>query len=314
MDNIIRNMEQFEPNDLLIFARVAELGSFSRAAERIGLPKSTVSRRIALFEEQLGERLMLRTTRRLTLTEFGERLLDHARQVVMEVEAVQALAEHRQTRPSGRLRVSMPSDFANLLLTDMLAAFIALHPAVTLELDLSPRRVDLLGESFDIAVRMGALPDDALLAARRIAVFTMGLYAAPAYLAERGDPVSPADLIHYPALRLLQRDGEAAGWTLSSGQQRWTGQPPGRASANSPELLIRLACAGAGIAAAPDAFAAASVHSGALRRVLPEWSLPAHPAWAVFPGRRLMPAKTRAFIEMLVTALSGASGKVATVD
>lgn len=308
MDNIVRNMEQFEPNDLLIFARVAEMGSFSRAAERIGLPKSTVSRRIALFEEQLGERLMLRTTRRLTLTEFGEQLLDHARQVVAEVEAVQALAAHRQTQPSGRLRVSMPSDFANLLLTDMLAAFIALHPAVTLELDLSPRRVDLLGENFDIAVRMGALPDDALLAARRIALFTMGLYAAPSYLAERGDPVSPDDLVHYEALRLLDRNGEAAGWTLISGQQRWTGQPPGRATANSPELLIRLACAGAGIAAAPDAFAAASVRRGELRRVLPEWSLPAHPAWAVFPGRRLMPAKTRAFIEMLATALSGSGG------
>ncbi|MCC6136212.1 MAG: LysR family transcriptional regulator [Candidatus Contendobacter sp.] len=301
-------MEQFEPNDLLIFAHVAEMGSFSRAAERIGLPKSTVSRRIALFEEQLGERLMLRTTRRLTLTEFGEQLLDHARQVVAEVEAVQTLAEHRQTQPSGRLRVSMPSDFANLLLTDMLAAFIALHPAVRLELDLSPRRVDLLGENFDIAVRMGALPDDALLAARRIALFTMGLYAAPGYLAERGDPVSPDDLVHYEALRLLDRNGEAAGWTLISGQQRWTGQPPGRATANSPELLIRLACAGAGIAAAPDAFATDSVRRGELRRVLPEWSLPEHPAWAVFPGRRLMPAKTRAFIEMLATALSGSGG------
>ncbi|MCC8986947.1 MAG: LysR family transcriptional regulator, partial [Candidatus Contendobacter sp.] len=138
-------MEQFEPNDLLIFARVAEAGSFSRAAERLGLPKSTVSRRITLFEDQLGERLMLRTTRRLALTEFGEHLLEHARQVATEVEAVKALAEHRQARPSGRLRVSMPSDFANLLLTDMLAAFIALHPAVALELDLSPRRVDLLG-------------------------------------------------------------------------------------------------------------------------------------------------------------------------
>ena len=308
MDNIVCNMEQFEPNDLLIFAHVAEMGSFSRAAERIGLPKSTVSRRIALFEEQLGERLMLRTTRRLTLTEFGEQLLDHARQVVAEVEAVQTLAEHRQTQPSGRLRVSMPSDFANLLLTDMLAAFIALHPAVRLELDLSPRRVDLLGENFDIAVRMGALPDDALLAARRIALFTMGLYAAPGYLAERGDPVSPDDLVHYEALRLLDRNGEAAGWTLISGQQRWTGQPPGRATANSPELLIRLACAGAGIAAAPDAFATDSVRRGELRRVLPEWSLPEHPAWAVFPGRRLMPAKTRAFIEMLATVLSGAGG------
>ncbi len=301
-------MEQ--ANDLLIFARVAEAGSFSRAAERMGLPKSTVSRRISLLEERLGERLMLRTTRRLTLTEFGNQLLEHARQVAAEVDAVTALREHRQARPSGRLRVSMPSDFATLLLTDMLAAFVVLHPGVSLELDLSPRRVDLLGENFDIAVRMGALPDDALLAARRIAVFPSGLYAAPAYLAERGDPLSPDDLAQHDALRLLQGNGEVAGWTLTRDKERWEGVPPGRATANSPELLIRLACAGAGIAAVPDYFAAPSVRQGELRRVLPEWCLPAHPAWAVFPGRRLMPAKTRAFIDMLETAMAGAHGKV----
>ena len=301
-------MEQFEANDLLIFARVAEMGSFSRAAERIGLPKSTVSRRITLLEERLGERLMLRTTRRLALTEFGEHLLEHARQVATEVEAVKALAAHRQARPSGRLRVSMPSDFANVLLADMLAAFIALHPAVALELDLSPRRVDLLGENFDIAVRMGVLPDDTLLAARRIAVLPISLYAAPAYLAEYGEPVSPDDLLHHEALRLIDRHGEAASWTLINGQQRWEGVPAGRTMANSPELLIRLACAGAGIAAVPDCFAAPSVRRGELRHILSAWSLPVHPAWAVFPGRRLMPAKTRAFIDMLEAALAGAPG------
>ena len=298
-------MEQYEPNDLLIFARVAEAGSFSRAAERIGLPKSTVSRRIAFLEEQLGERLMLRTTRRLTLTEFGLQLLEHARQVAAEVDAVKALSEYRQARPSGRLRVSMPNDFATVLLTDMLAAFIALHPAVSLELDLSPRRVDLLGENFDLAVRIGDLPDDTLLAARRIAAFPSGLYAAPAYLAERGEPVSPEALDQHHTLRLLGRNGEAAGWTLISGEQRWEGAPPARLVANAPELLINLARAGAGIAAVPDYFAAPSVRRGELRRVLPAWQMPSPTAWVVFPGRRLMPAKTRAFIDMLEAALAG---------
>ncbi|MCK9989469.1 MAG: hypothetical protein RugAbin2_00483 [Rugosibacter sp.] len=302
-------MEQFDPNDLLIFARVAEAGSFSLAAQRIGLPKSTVSRRISLLENQLGERLMLRTTRRLTLTEFGQQLLEHARQVVAEVEAVGALSEFRQARPSGRLRVSMPSDFATMLLADMLAAFIARHPAVSLELDLSPRRVDLLGENFDLAIRMGDLPDDALLAARRIAVFQGGLYAAPAYLAGRGDPRSPNELFQHDALRLLGGNGEAVGWVLLSGNQRWAEVPQGRAAANSPEILIGLACAGAGIAAVPDYFAASSVRNGRLRRVLPDWHLPADTAWAVFPGRRLMAAKTRAFIDMLDGALSDVQEK-----
>lgn len=304
MDYIVSPMEQFEPNDLLIFARVADAGSFSQAAERLGLPKSTVSRRIALLEERLGERLMLRTTRRLSVTEFGQHLLEHARQVVAEVEAVRSLAEHRQARPSGRLRVSMPSDFANLLLTDMLAAFIALHPEVSLELDLSPRRVDLLGENFDIALRMGALPDDALLAARRIAVFPHGLYAAPSYLAEHGEPAAPDDLVDHQSLRLLGRNGEPLPWTLLRGEERWEGLPPGRTTANSPELLIRLASAGAGIAAVPEFSAAPCVRRGELRRVMPDWCLPSHTAWAVFPGRRLMPAKTRAFIDMLQAAMA----------
>ncbi|WP_306603437.1 LysR family transcriptional regulator [Azonexus sp.] len=298
-------MEQFEPNDLFIFARVADAGSFSRAAERLGLPKPTVSRRISLLEEELGERLMLRTTRRLNLTEFGLLLLEHARQVAAEVDAVKALSEFRQARPSGRLRVSMPNDFATLLLTDMLAAFIALHPAVSLELDLSPRRVDLLGENFDLAIRMGDLPNDTLLAARALTRFTGGLYAAPSYLAERGDPKTPNDLLQHEALRLSGRQGETQGWILQSDSRHWEGTPPGRASANSPEILINLARAGAGIAAVPDYFAAPYVRQGSLRRVLPDWSLPAHTAWAVFPGRHLMPAKTRAFIEMLQAALAG---------
>ena len=297
-------MEQYQANDLLVFARVAETGSFSRAALRLGIPKSTVSRRISVLEERLGERLMLRTTRRLSLTEFGTQLLEHARQVAAEVDAVKALSEYRQAQPSGRLRVSMPSDFATPLLTDMLAAFIALHPAVSLELDLSPRRVDLIGENFDLAIRMGDLPDDAMLAARRIAVFPGGLYAAANYLAERGKPAGPEDLQQHDALHLLGRHQEALSWTLICGEQRWEGLPPGRAVANSPELLISLARAGAGIAAVPDYFAAPHVRRGELTRVLPDWRTPSHSAWLVFPGRRLMPAKTRAFIDMIEAALA----------
>lgn len=309
MDMIVHMMEQsganhgIDPNDLLIFAHVAELGSFSRAADRLGLPKSTVSRRLAALEQRMGERLLLRTTRRQTLTEVGVQLLEHARQVVAELDAVDVLREQRQAAPSGRLRVSMPGDFANMVLVDSLAAFLALHPAITLELDLSPRRVDLLGEGFDVVVRMGDLPDDALLVASKLAVFTHGLYASPGYLAEHGDPQTPVDLAGHSAVRLLRGNGELAAWTLTQGDENWCGVPTGRASANSPEMLIRLARAGAGIAAVPDHFAAADVRAGALRRVLPGWSLPTSVAWAVYPGRKLMPPKTRAFVDMLQMAL-----------
>ena len=312
---IVSMMEQsnaeigIDPNDLLVFARVAELGSFSRAAERLGLPKSTVSRRLAALEQRMGERLLLRTTRRQTLTEFGLQLLEHARQVVAEMDAVGVLREQRQAAPSGRLRVSMPGDFANMVLVESLAAFMALHPAISLELDLSPRRVDLLGEGFDVAIRMGDLPDDAMLVASKLAVFTHGLYASPGYLAEHGDPQTPDDLAGHAAVRLLRGNGEPAGWTLVQGGQRWSGVPAGRVCANSPEMLIRLAGAGAGIAAVPDHYAVADVRAGALRRVLPDWDMPTSTAWAVYPGRKLMPAKTRAFVDMLQIALRGCSGR-----
>lgn len=307
MDIIVPTVEQIQdhvdPNDLLIFAYVAELGSFSRTAERLGLPKSTVSRRLAGLEQRLGERLLLRTTRRQALTEFGEQLLAHARQVADEVEAVAALSAHRQAAPSGRLRVSMPADFANLLLADSLAAFVALHPAITLELDLSPRRVDLLAEGFDLAVRAGQLPDDGLLAARQLKVLSNGLYASPHYLAEHGQPATPEDLMKHAAVRLPGAGGEPATWNLTQGEQRWEGLPPGRLIANSPDLLVRLARAGAGIASVPDDFALPDVRRGLLQRVLPGWCAPSVTAWAVFPGRKLMPTKTRAFIDMLRIAL-----------
>jgi DNA-binding transcriptional LysR family regulator len=294
-----------EANDLLLFARVVDEGSFSRAAERAGLPKSTVSRRIAALESQLGERLLLRTTRKLTVTDFGHSVLEHAHQVVAEVEAAASLAQHRQVAPSGRLRVSMPGDFATEVLAPMLADFIARHPAITLELDLSPRRVDLIGENFDLALRMGELPDDASLAARRLAVFSVGLYAAPAYLQRRGTPPEPEALLEHDALCLRSRSGEPTPWRLTRGDAHWQGIPTGRATANAPELLIRLARLGAGITGLARHFAEPHVRSGELVPVLEDWSLPPAPAWAVFPGRRLMPARTRVFLDAIQAEFSG---------
>ena len=290
---------KMEPNDLLLFARIVEAGSFSMAAERVDLPKSTVSRRIALLEGQLGERLLQRTTRKLVLTEFGASLLEHAQKVVEEVEAAGALAQHRQQAPSGKLRVSMPGDFANLGMADVLSEFMRRYPAVTLELDLSPRRVDLVRENFDVAIRMGDLPDDASLNARKVALERMALYAAPSYIARRGEPRTPEELAGHEVLCLLDRAGGPARWILTRGKAVWNKELPARLTANSPDLLARMACAGAGIAASSDIFARPYLDSGALVRVLPEWDLPIVTGWAVFPGRRLMPAKTRAFLDLM---------------
>jgi DNA-binding transcriptional LysR family regulator len=289
-----------EPNDLVLFARVADEGSFSRAAERLGLPKSTISRRLAALETELGERLLLRTTRKLTVTDFGRAVLDHARHVVDDVAAAASLAQNRQIEPSGRLRATMPSDFANLLLVSLLAEFVLKYPRIELEIDLSARFVDLIAENFDVAIRMGELHDDASLSARKIAVFTGSLYAAPRYLDKRGAPSEPEALMEHDALRVLGRTGEPLRWILTRGDARWEGIPPGRATVNSPQMLMRMALEGAGIAIVADHFALPYLQRGELVQVLPDWRSPPVSAWAVFPGRRLMPARTRAFIDALV--------------
>jgi DNA-binding transcriptional LysR family regulator len=311
LDMIVPPMAQkgrpmsLEPNDLLLFGRVVDEGSFSRAAERLGLPKSTVSRRVAALEAHLGERLLLRTTRRLTVTDFGRAVLAHAHHVAEDVEAAESLAQHRQSEPSGRLRITMPNDFANLVMAPFLAEFAQKYPKVKLEVDLSARFVDLVAENFDLAIRMGDLRDDATLAARRVASFTGSLYASPRYIARRGMPGEPEALMEHDTLRILGRTGEPLVWVLTRGEQRWEGVPPGRVTVNSPELLMRMARAGAGITIVNDHFAIPYLESGELVNVLPEWRVPPASAWAVFPGRRLMPARTRVFLDELAARFAG---------
>ncbi|OFA08544.1 LysR family transcriptional regulator [Duganella phyllosphaerae] len=292
-----------DPADLLLFARIVECGSFSLAAERVQLPKSTVSRRISLLEGHLGERLLQRTTRKLVLTEFGSILLEHARRVADETEAAGALAQHRQGAPSGLLRVSMPADFFDLGLSEIVAGFLARYPAISLELDLSPRRVDLVAENFDLAIRMGDLPDDATLAARRILRSGLGLYAAPGYASMRGLPEHPDDLFRHDLLSLPPRINGLVRWPLTRGKVLWERELPVRVLANSPELLMRMASTGIGIGASTEPIARPYLEQGKLVRVLPEWSFPQVTAWAVFPGRRLMPAKTRVFLDALEEAM-----------
>lgn len=289
-----------DADDLLLFARVVEAGSFSRAAERVRWPKSTVSRRMAALELRLGEKLLQRTTRKLALTDFGAGVLEHARAVAAEVDAALALALHRQSRPSGRLRVSMPADFAQNVAAGMLATFVQQYPEVQLELDLTPRRVDLISEGVDLAIRMGDLGEDSQLAARRLATTHWGLYAAPAYLARVGEPLLPEALASMHGLMLLSRTGEPAPWRLSQpGGAPVQVLPSQRSVANAPSLLAQLAEAGTGIAGIDRLMVTAALREGRLQRVLPDWQLPGSTAWAVFPERRLMPLRTRVFLEAI---------------
>lgn len=296
---------KLDANDLILFAHLIEAGSFAKTADRIGLPKSTLSRRMSHLESTLGEKLVIRTTRRLEITEFGQRILEHARRLLEETEATADLAQNEQGQPRGLLRVSMPPDFVDLDLTEVLIQFASRYPEVRLELDLSPRRVDLIAERFDLALRVASkLPDDAVLVARKLCDMKIHLYASPAYLMKHGKPTQPDDLMDHVCLRLISSSGEAVPWTLFSAEQgHWQGMPSGPLSSNSPGLQRELATHGMGIVSLADHFATRQVEQGLLVKVLPEWTLPQVTIWCMTPGRRLLPQRTLAFIDSLKSVL-----------
>lgn len=304
-DAILRNAPSSDADDLILFAQLVEAGGFTALAQTSALPKSTISRRIAALEARIGQRLLTRTTRRLVVTEFGERLLEHARRLQEEWLAANAMAQYEQVKPQGLLRVSLPPDLAQLDLASMLIQFTARYPDVRVELDLSARRVDLLAERFDLAVRIaGQLPDDSTLVARKLCDMSVHLYASAAYLRQFGLPNEPSDLMSHACLRLISSGGESLAWRLQSTSASWEGLPTGPLSSNSPALQRELAVHGMGIVALADVLVAQEVLEGRLQRVLPDWSLPKLAAWCVTPGRRLLPVKTRAFMALLQDAMA----------
>ncbi|MDZ4202219.1 MAG: LysR family transcriptional regulator [Gallionella sp.] len=294
-------MEQISlsADDYILFATIADQASLVRAAEYLGMPKATVSRRLNNLEAALGQKLLIRTTRRLTITEFGLEFLDHCRRVTEEVTSVQDFVRSRDVQPRGHLRVSMPEDYARHRLSRALATFIEAYPEIQLDLDLSSRLVDLIGERFDLAIRMGTLENDATLVARKIDEQHLGLYASPIYLGLHPAPGHPDDLQRHTAVRMLSNHGQSLPWQLLSGKTVWQGVPPGRLALNSIGVIQQLVLDGAGIGALPDHFAREDVRLNRLVRVLPEWGFPVVSAWAVMPMRRYLPAKTRVFLAHL---------------
>ncbi|MFA7437333.1 LysR family transcriptional regulator [Castellaniella sp.] len=287
-------------DDLILFAHIVQAGTFTLAAEQTGLPKSTLSRRLSDLENRLGERLMQRSTRRLTLTEFGEKMLMHAQNIHDAAESAADLARNRQTIPQGILRVSLPPEFQEFGVVPILDQFTRRYPQVPIELDLSARRVDLITERFDLAIRAATrLPDDNALVARHLVTMGGGLYASPDYLAQHGTPARPDDLAHHAGLLLIASDGRPQMWRLMQAQQIWEGMPQQRLAANSIGLLRALAEQGHGIAGLSEPSAADLVRQKRLSRVLPDWALPATTLWCVTPGRRLLPQRSLAFIALL---------------
>jgi len=287
-----------------LFVEVARTKSFRKAADALDMPNSTLSRHIAELEKTIGLRLLHRSTRKVELTEAGEVYFKRCQSIVEEARIAHESLLDAVERPSGTLRVSMPVDLATGYLAPILRDFAKAYPLINFEFDLTPRRVDLLTEPFDLAIRIGPAPTaPSMLVARQIALLPRYLYAAPSYLKSAPPLTHPDDLIHHvlcsgqaatklrEVSRTFYRGDETAQVTVTS-----------RFTMNSVGLSRSLALLGIGIAVLDTELTRDDVASGRLRRVLPDWHLAPIEVHAI-TETRLLPARTRLFIEFLKTRL-----------
>ena len=287
---------------MAVFARVAETGSFSEAARRLGLSKAAVSKRVARLEARLGVALVNRTTRHLSLTEAGAAFHEPCRQLIADADAAEAAVGHLASAPRGRLRVNAPMSFGQRHLAPAIGAFMRSYPELSVELDLSDRTVDLVEEGYDLAVRIGALPDSSLVA-RRLAPLHRHLVAAPAYLDRAGRPEHPSDLADHACLRYAYLASGRV-WRLDGGEAVTVDGP---LTANNGDVLLAAARDGMGIAFLPSFFTGPDLCAGMLERVLPGWTRePAGGIHAVFPPGRARAPKVRAFTDFLAERFGAA--------
>lgn len=280
-------------NDMALFVEVVKAKGFVRAAESIGMPGSTLSRRISALEKSIGLRLLHRTTRRVELTEAGQIYFERCKRIVEEARLAHEQLGDLVANPTGTLRVSLPADFANVYLTDVISQFATAHPGIRFDLDLTPRLVDLVAEPYDIAIRMGE-PEDSALIARPLAHLHPILFASPGYLQAHGTPTQPAELAQHECILMPKTKT----WRLSKGRQTIETEVTGRLTLNSNSMIRGLATLGQGIALMPEQIAAEQLASGQLIRILPDWQGVPIPVYAI-TETRLLPAKTQRFIEFL---------------
>ncbi len=280
-------------NDMALFVEVVKAKGFRGAAEVTGVPNSTLSRRISALEKAIGLRLLHRTTRRIELTEAGQIYFERCKRIVDEARLAHDQLGEMLAQPRGTLRVSFPVDFAVTYLAPLITEFAELYPGISFDFDLTPRRVDLIGEPFDVAIRIGESENSQLIA-RPLASFTPGLYASPRYLERAGEPRAPADLARHQCLSMLKADS----WTLQDGTRTESVAVGGRYSLNSVGMARRLAALDQGIVLMVEEIVADELQQGRLVRIMPEWQGAPIPVYAV-TETRLLPAKTQRFIEFL---------------
>jgi len=286
-------------NDLYYFARVVEHRGFAAAGRAIGIPKSRLSRRVAALEHGLGTRLIQRSTRRFAVTELGETFYRHCRAMVSEAEAAREIIDRHRAEPQGTVRISCPVLIAQGPLSEIVSAFLRRYPLVRLRIDATNRRVDVINEGLDIAIRVRQLPlDDSELVVKILGSGDAALVASPAFLEHFGRPKQPEDLAHLDTLDMT-RPGDDHQWTLTKDEDVRVVRLRPRLVTDEMMTLRQAALDGIGVVLLPTLPVVNDIEKGALEVVLPDWTLPTAVMHAVYPSRRgLMPA-VRLFLDFL---------------
>jgi DNA-binding transcriptional LysR family regulator len=288
--------------EMELFVRIVESGSFSAAARDLKLGQPAISKTIAALEERLGVRLLVRSTRQLAPTEAGAAFYERALRAIAEANEAEAAARGAGAGLEGRLRVCAPVTFARLHLVPKLGAFLNAHPKLWLELVMDDRLIDLVAENIDAALRLGTLTDSSLRA-RKLAQVERYVVASPAYLARRGVPSNPTDLLEHDGIIYGQNSGGQE-WLFRRGTSETSVRLRTRLTLSAAEGVREAVLAGLGFAITSLWMFAPELASGAVVPVLKEWTLPPMDLWVIYPSGKLTSTKARAFVKWFETAMS----------
>ncbi|MCL6415273.1 LysR family transcriptional regulator [Aestuariirhabdus sp. Z084] len=294
---------------LPVFVAVVEAGGFSPAARQLGISKSAVSKRMTLLEQQLGVKLLHRTTRKLSLTEAGEHYFEHAAKAYRAARDAEDAVLQLQGEPQGRLRINTPMSFGRLHIAPMMPAFLKRYPKISIDMVMDDKTVDLVDGGFDLAIRAGDLVDSSLIA-RPLAPLRSMLCASPAYLAEQGTPGTLSELAEHNCL-VFSYSNDVKEWTFikpegnGAAPRKETVAVNGNFRVNNSEALRELMLRGVGIGRLPTFVTGPDIRSGQLVQLFPEYEMPSITMNAVFLERQYMPAKVRAFLDFALDYFGG---------
>lgn len=286
-------------DEIAVFVQVVEAGSFTAAARKRAVPKSTLSRGVTRLEDALRTPLLVRTARRVTLTDAGRAFYERVAPHVAGLRDAAQVAGEREEQPRGTLRVTAPVDVGEALLGDVFVRFLARYPQLRLDVDLSARQVNLVEEGFDVALRATQKLKDSSLIARKVADLEFHAFASAAYLTRKGTPRTPEELTRHDCVLFRPVDGHCE-WSLASDGAERRVTVTGRSGGNELAFVRAMVRAGAGVGLLPAFYASTDVTQGSLVRVLPSWWTPSGSLYMVYAGARHIPRKVVAFRDFLV--------------